>query len=170
MDAGQSANKLANDPTVLAGARPAPTWKIWTERGLRWALGVLFLVAGLPKIIHPDLFAESVNNYHLLSTAAVNWLVIVLPWLEVLCALALLAGIAVRGAAALLVLMLCVFTLAIISGLARGLDISCGCFGTGASGKRIGYEEVVRDGVMLVAAAAVFLWNKQCSRASVKRG
>jgi len=155
MESGQSTNQLTGNTAV-----PACAGKVWTERILRWALGILFLVAGAPKILHPDQFAEAVNNYHLLTMTGVNWMVIVLPWLEVICGIALLAGIAVRGAASLLVLLLVVFIIALASGIHRGLDISCGCFGTGESGKRVGYEEIVRDAAMLAAAVAVWVMSK----------
>jgi len=155
MEPSQTAGQLADGTPV-----PARDWKVWTERVLRWALAILFLVAGAPKILHADQFAEAVNNYHLLSMTGVNWMVIVLPWLEVVCALALLGGIAVRGAAFLLVVLLVVFIIAIASGIHRGLDISCGCFGMGESGKRVGYEEIVRDAAMLAAAIAVWVMSR----------
>jgi hypothetical protein len=53
-------------------------------------------------------------------------------------------------------LMMAVFTAAAAAALARGIDISCGCFG-GESG-RVDAVTIVRDLVLLAAAVgAVFV-------------
>jgi putative oxidoreductase len=58
-----------------------------------------------------------------------------------------------RAAAVAIVLMMVVFTIAAFTALARGIDISCGCFG--AESGRVDALTIVRDLVLLAAAVAV---------------
>jgi len=52
-----------------------------------------------------------------------------LPWLEILCGFALVVRFLYRGALSISTALIVVFTLATIAAKARGLDITCGCFG-----------------------------------------
>jgi uncharacterized membrane protein YphA (DoxX/SURF4 family) len=107
----------------------------------RWLVGLLFVYLGLNKALHPDLFLKLVRQYDLVSNPyLLNAIAAALPWFEVFCGLLLLAGVAVRGSALLLLLMLGVFTplvlkraLAIAAAKALPLCLvkfDCGC-GTG---------------------------------------
>jgi putative oxidoreductase len=60
-------------------------------------------------------------------------LALYLPWLELLCAAAVLTRRYERGALLLLAGWGGIFTVALASAWLRGLDISCGCFGHSAS-------------------------------------
>jgi len=104
----------------------------------RWLLGGLFVYMGLSKALHPEVFLKSVNEYRLVSNPfLLNSIAAALPWFEVFCGLLLLTGLAVRGTALMLVVMLVPFSLAVlrralaISG-AKGLALcavkfDCGC-------------------------------------------
>jgi len=81
----------------------------------------------------------------------------VLPWLELLCGLALLLNRWTPGASLLIVLMNAVFIVAIASAMARGLDISCGCFSTSPSGSRAGLARLLEDLFFLAAAGWLYL-------------
>ena len=77
----------------------------------RWALGAAFIYTGLSKALHPVEFLKLVREYemtqnHLLLNLIAAWL----PWFEVFCGLLLILGIAVRGTALMLTLMLGLFT------------------------------------------------------------
>jgi putative oxidoreductase len=52
-----------------------------------------------------------------------------LPWVEILCGLALIARILYRGGVFILTALMALFIVITIVAKARGLDISCGCFG-----------------------------------------
>jgi hypothetical protein len=52
-----------------------------------------------------------------------------LPWLEILCGLALIFRFLYRGGLSILSALALVFIGATIAAKARGLDITCGCFG-----------------------------------------
>ncbi len=78
---------------------------------IRWLLGLLFVYMGLSKALHPDLFLKLVRQYDLTSNPYfLNLIAAGLPWFEVFCGLLLLAGVAVRGAALMLLMMLIAFT------------------------------------------------------------
>ena len=107
----------------------------------RWALGGLFIYMGMTKALHPEAFLKLVRQYELVGTPFVlNAIAAGLPWFEVFCGLLLVAGIAVRGAALMLVLMLIPFTMVVVKhalalAAAQGVTFwkvkfDCGC-GTG---------------------------------------
>lgn len=85
--------------------------------------------AGATKVADPDVFALAVGNYHMLPKQALTPVAYLLPPLEIVTALALLlpayraAGWVLAGG------LFATFVLAVGSALARGLDVSCGCFG-----------------------------------------
>lgn len=114
--------------------------------------GLLFAAAGVAKIGDPKAFAEQVHNFRLLPVALENLAAMTLPWIEVVAALALLFGVRARAAAVLSTGLLAAFTLAVLSALARGLDIECGCFGT-QDATHVGWVKVGQNLAMLALAA-----------------
>jgi uncharacterized membrane protein YphA (DoxX/SURF4 family) len=81
----------------------------------RWGLGAFFLWMGLSKALHPVEFLKLVRQYDLVHQhVLLNLIAAGLPWFEAFCGLLLLGGVAVRGAALLLVAMLVPFTLAVL--------------------------------------------------------
>ena len=104
---------------------------------LRLAVAGVFLYAGVVKIwdFHrgqsatPD-FTIAIQHYKLLPSPDLAVLLAVyLPWLEVTAALGLFVRRVALGAATAAAGMTAMFLVAIGSAWARGLDISCGCFG-----------------------------------------
>jgi putative oxidoreductase len=100
----------------------------------RLVLAGVFLAAAAPKLLDPAAFAEAIAKYQVFPDAAVNLIATVVPALELVGALALLTPWR-RGGALLLVGLLLGFTVLLAVSLARGLDLSCGCFGA-ADGAR----------------------------------
>lgn len=96
-----------------------PSWKracvnLFTVLA-RWLLGMAFLYLGLNKALHPVEFLKLVRQYDLTQNALLlNSIGAALPWYEVFCGLLLLAGVAVRGTALTLTLMLVPFTLLVL--------------------------------------------------------
>ncbi len=77
----------------------------------RWLLGAVFLYMGLSKALNPVDFLKLLRQYDLTqSSLLLNSMAATLPWFEVFCGLLLLAGIAVRGTALTLMVMLVPFT------------------------------------------------------------
>jgi putative oxidoreductase len=126
----------------------------------RFLLGAVFLVAGALKLRDPTAFANDIANYQL-APALAPLLAAALPAVEVVVGLALLAlGGPWRRAAALCAgALMLVFTAAAGTALARGLDVTCGCFGS-ASGA-VGWATIGRDLVLVAAAAVVVVLERR---------
>lgn len=105
-----------------------PLVRPWVFALIRIALGVLFVAAALPKISDPPAFAHVIYNYKLLPALLLNAMALVLPWLELLCGLALVLGIWKQPAAGIVLAMLLVFVAALGINVLRDNAVNCGCF------------------------------------------
>ena len=126
-----------------------------TERVLaagRIALGAIFAYAALVKVPDMAAFAADVANYRLLPAAAVPFLGASVVGVEILAGLALMAGVAARGAALVATGLLGVFMIALSQALLRGIDLRCGCFGGQAPAS---WWRVAEDAGLLLLAVAV---------------
>jgi uncharacterized membrane protein YphA (DoxX/SURF4 family) len=92
-------------------------------------IGALFIYAGVVKIIEPVEFARDIDNYKMLPWQLGVFLALYLPWLEIFCGLALITRVLYRGSVFIVTALMTVFIVASIAAKARGLDVSCGCFG-----------------------------------------
>ena len=107
----------------------------WLTIRVQIALGLIFVVAALPKIVDPPSFAHMIYNYKLIPWALINPMALVMPWIELLCGLALILGIWKGTARTIIAALLLTFILAISINLLRGNAIDCGCFDVSAAGK-----------------------------------
>lgn len=123
---------------------------------IRSLLAFIFIYAGAEKISDPDGFAISISNYRLLPVWSLNIFAITLPWIEVICGILLLFGVAVKENSAIIFSMLLVFTMAIIISLFRGLSIDCGCFGKGS---QIGLLKLGENLLMIVGTALLLAFG-----------
>lgn len=123
----------------------------------RFVLGFVFLFASLPKLAAPRDFARAVANYQLLPHRFVSHVARLLPALEFVAAMCLLAGVAIPVVAAMASALLLAFAAAVAINLLRGRVIECGCGGLAAP-KTIGPGLVARD-VALAVAAAALAWS-----------
>lgn len=101
---------------------------IWT-RLVALTIGGVFIYAGVLKALDPVQFARDIDNYKILPWSLGVRLAFFLPWLEILCGGALVVRRLYPGAILLLSALAAVFIGATIAAKARGLDITCGCFG-----------------------------------------
>jgi uncharacterized membrane protein YphA (DoxX/SURF4 family) len=124
---------------------------------LRLGLGAIFIYASLDKIAHPAAFATAIGHYRMLPYFLVALMAAMLPWLELLCGLALILNRWTAGAALLIAGMNMIFIIAIATAMARGLDISCGCFSTGGAGSRVGLARLTEDLFFLLTAGWLYL-------------
>ncbi len=125
---------------------------------LRLALGGVFICAGALKIVDAQNFARDIQHYQLTPWIVSALIAVYLPWLEVLAGLALIVRRLPLGAALALVAMNAVFLIAIVSAWARGLDISCGCFGKEEQNIQTHFPQLIlRDTALLAAALTLFI-------------
>jgi uncharacterized membrane protein YphA (DoxX/SURF4 family) len=121
----------------------------------RVGIGLVMLAAALGKIGDPAAFATQIHHYRLVPIEAENLLAILLPWVELLAGLSLVLGAHARSGAWLSAAMMAVFTLAVTTAVARGLDIECGCFGTSdathVGGMKLA-ENLLLTGAALIAS------------------
>jgi uncharacterized membrane protein YphA (DoxX/SURF4 family) len=133
----------------------------WLAVPARWYLGVLFIGACLHKIAVPESFALDIATYDLLPLATVNLVAITLPWVELVAGAMLVIGWRVRSASLLVAVMMGIFLTALVIALARGLDMSCGCFASqGAGDDPISGVTVARDLGWLGLATLVMVWDR----------
>jgi uncharacterized membrane protein YphA (DoxX/SURF4 family) len=92
-------------------------------------VGGIFIYAGLTKIADPMGFANDIDNYKILPWPIIVGLAFYLPWLEIFCGLALITRRLYLGGLSILTALISLFIIASVSAKARGIDISCGCFG-----------------------------------------
>jgi uncharacterized membrane protein YphA (DoxX/SURF4 family) len=138
---------------------------------LRLVVAGVFLYAGVMKIwdfrhgqsATPD-FTVAIQHFEILPNPDLAVaLAVYLPWLEVISALALFVKRLALGAAVAITGMTAIFLGAILSAQARGLDISCGCFGKEAVSTN--YPSLlIRDGLLLAAAVALLVWEWRSTR------
>ena len=139
---------------------------VWGAVGLRFAIGAVLVYASISKIAHPDQFADAVANYRLLPSALVSWTAIVLPWLELVTGVCLILGVAVRSAALVSLAMFVVFAGALVSVLARHLDIACGCFNVSGSSAD-GVHSLWISAALILGSIGILLAGDRASRLSV---
>jgi uncharacterized membrane protein YphA (DoxX/SURF4 family) len=123
---------------------------------LRLGLAAVFGYAAWVKLREPWIvFAMSVDAYHVLPQWGVIAVARGLPWIELLLALLLLAGMWKRVTMPAASLLLAVFFSLMVRAYVRGEAIDCGCFGPGEA---ISPITLLRDGGLL-AASLLCTWS-----------
>jgi uncharacterized membrane protein YphA (DoxX/SURF4 family) len=98
--------------------------------------------------VDPLAFAGAIKGFRVLHPDLIPFATFAIPWLEIVCALALLIGLGTRGAARMIMLLLVVFCMAMFSVILRDIDVDCTCFGKFLGG-RVGWFSIVRNVVLL---------------------
>jgi len=137
----------------------------WAGRLLRLVIGATFIYSGVVKALSPIRFTSDIHNYRLLPWSLAVALAFYLPWLEIVCGLAVLSGRLCRAAVALLVGLIIIFIVASASARIRGIDISCGCFGHLTNNLSFGWHFGLNT-VLLVLLFA--LWQSKHLRRTVE--
>lgn len=121
----------------------------------RLLLAAIFLAAGIAKLREPWLqFAVSVNSFKIVPDSMLEPVARTLPWLEVVLGLAILSGIKLRWTTVAATLMLGMFLSVLLRSWALGLEVDCGCFG---SGEPLGPKAIARDSGMVLFSLLVTL-------------
>jgi uncharacterized membrane protein YphA (DoxX/SURF4 family) len=139
----------------LSSLIPHPSsFRRFLWRVLAIIIGGIFIYAGAVKVVDPVTFARDIGNYQMLPWQIGVWLALYLPWLEIFCGLALMTRILYRGGVFILTALMALFIVVTIIAKARGLDISCGCFGHASKYLSFAWH-VALDFVVLAAILAL---------------
>lgn len=143
--------------------------KIFFEIAARIILGSVFAASGIIKLLEPAAnFRATLYQYEIIPTALVPALAAVLPWMEWILGVFVLAGYGLRSSA--LVLGCFSFSLAAVIALSGklGLDPShtCGCFGEG--GPQLSYPQIFSLDIVN-GLFGFFLWKFSSAPFSLDR-
>lgn len=122
----------------------------------RLFLGGMFVTVAISKIITPEKFANEIGNYNLLPDFSINLVALFLPWLELTTGIMLIFGLKLRENSVLIFSMMLVFTLGILSAMARGLDINCGCYSEIAQ-KKVGWGKILENTGLIILTIYIFI-------------
>ncbi len=142
------------DCSRVAGRRIKMSRSRWILFLFRWVVGGVFVWAGVLKIADPLDFAQSIKNYQVFSHSLAFFIALVLPWVEVLSGGLLILGLFKRSSALLLSLLLAGFIGLVGLALLRGIDTSCGCFGS--LSRKADLSLILADGVLLYLSLSVW--------------
>jgi uncharacterized membrane protein YphA (DoxX/SURF4 family) len=161
-------NTTANtelESSAPSAVRPPPSsFSRLFNRVVAIIIGGLFIYAGAVKIVDPVEFARDIDNYKMLPWQLGVGLAFYLPWLEILAGLTLITGVLYRGGIFVLTALMSVFVIATIAAKARGLDISCGCFGHASQYLSFAWHLVLD---VLLLAGLLVLWKRSLARGDV---
>jgi uncharacterized membrane protein YphA (DoxX/SURF4 family) len=128
-------------------------------RVLAILVGAVFIYAGAVKVLDAMGFAHDIDNYKTLPWPLSVRLAFYLPWLEILCGLALITRRLYLGGLTILTGLITVFILTSIAAKARGLDITCGCFGHASKGWSFA-SHILVDFAILAALLLVWVFGR----------
>jgi uncharacterized membrane protein YphA (DoxX/SURF4 family) len=127
----------------------------------RIILGLIFVYAAYTKLHYNGawhlrdyyfIFAMGIDSYRMVPLGMVEWMARILPWLELALGAMLIIGLGVRWAGLAITALLVVFMIALAHAALGGLEINCGCFGTGSVKPA---RELILDGGLIALALAV---------------
>jgi uncharacterized membrane protein YphA (DoxX/SURF4 family) len=124
---------------------------------LRISVAILFIYAGILKFLDPVEFYRDILNYQIMPDICAYAIAYFLPPFEILLGFAMLLSSFLKSALFGISLLLAVFIIALVSTIARGLDISCGCFGSWNPATAL--ESIVKDTAVLFACLVIYLLN-----------
>lgn len=123
---------------------------------LRFFVGLVFIIAGIIKIIAPVEFFEAVMNYKIFGEFISQIIAVVIPWLELIIGLLIIFEVYIKENLLLYLVLLLSFNILIASAIIRGLNINCGCFGTENS-MQVGFYKLAENFGLFFIALFLFL-------------
>ena len=123
-------------------------------------IGLVFILSSVTKVFYPEEFSKAIGSYKMLPETVLFPLAVVIPWLQFICGILLLADVYAKSSAFILSGLLVVYTIAITQAWLRGFDMECGCFDLmiGLPDK-VGIFAIIRDLVMLGMTACIFFFG-----------
>jgi putative oxidoreductase len=126
-------------------------WRI-----LELIVGGIFVYAGVLKVLDPVQFGLDIDNFKILPWFVSVRFAFFLPWLEILCGLALIFHFLYRGGLLTLTALIVVFIGATVAAKTRGLDITCGCFGH--TGQHWSFGQHMAIDLPIFLALVILVW------------
>lgn len=126
---------------------------------LRLFLGVVFVYSSADKVLDPARFAIAIRGYDLLPLGLTNLSALAVAWAELLAGIMLIFGVLTRKAAAAVLILLVVFTVANVTTMVRGFVVDCGCF-SNEGGSQTGFQLILRNLFLVVTALMVMQFDR----------
>jgi putative oxidoreductase len=102
------------------------------QTALRLVIGAVLLWAGISKLLQPSAFYSELIAYRVPLPGGVwQLLAATLPWFELICGAALALNVWPETVRPTVLLLFGTFGAMLLEAMIRGLDIRCGCFGSG---------------------------------------
>ncbi len=128
---------------------------------LRLIVGGFFVFASFDKLMNQEAFSRAIYNYKFLPDLFINIFAIIIPYIELIAGLLLIAGIFKRGSSFLISFMLVIFIIALSQAYAKGLDINCGCFSLETVGQKSDILlRIGEDILLLIASIIIYIKSK----------
>jgi len=122
---------------------------------LRWLLAVVFLWAGLAKAIAPYEFLAALVSIPFFPFTYAAPVAVILPYLEIVTGLALLAPVTRRAGALMATALSLAFMTMYLLSATHGMTIDCGCFGPGSQVSTA--QGIGRSLLLLALAISVYV-------------
>ena len=130
----------------------------------RIALGLIFLAAGALKIGHASDLAATITAFGFgLPPVLVAIAAIALPPFEILLGVYLIGGWLLSMTSVVASAMMLLFIGVVASVVARGLHVSCGCFGAADTAPATWWT-VLRDSIFLIPGVYLVWWSRASGR------
>ncbi|MGH8094900.1 MAG: MauE/DoxX family redox-associated membrane protein [Chthoniobacterales bacterium] len=141
------------------GEQKRSVWSAVVRRTLAFLAGAVFVYAGGIKLLDPMRFASDITNYQIVPWAVAIRLAFYLSWLELICGLALIFHRLFSGALCLTGGLMAIFIGATLLAKARGVDVTCGCFGSASRNLSFTWH-LVLDLVLLGVLILLWFWRR----------
>lgn len=135
----------------------------WVASAARWTVGAIFVVAAILKIGDPATFQGDILSFRIVGYPAAYIIAYILPWIELLAGVAVIAGRwGCRGGMVLTAGMLVAFIGGAAYAWALGYDIHCGCFGGSETDETTNYTLLIgRNLLMLAGIVLAAYWERR---------
>ncbi len=137
-------------------------WLNWLYHLIRISLAGIFIVSGSFKLIDPQKFALIIQAYGLTPDVTHLPVAVGLALLEIAAGAGLIFDL--RGSLGIITALLLLFMVIMGYGLWLGLDVDCGCFGSGDPEEEAYHSlrpALYRDAVMLAGIGYLYIWRLQ---------
>ena len=131
----------------------------WTDRAIRWGLGLIFIYAGGSKLLAPKAFARVISGYDLVPDPLLPVVAIGLPALELLAGVGLIFKI--RGSLSVISGLLLLFMAILGYGIWQDLDVDCGCFTPEELAEKDGLKRAFYRDLAMMAGALFLFWSQR---------